>query len=182
MKDAGLPSQLSPHSFRVGTITDLLEQGVPRCRTESGPTDLPEMVEALQEVLSLEDAPSSGKVVTFDLNAVGVDVGSFPIDELLDFRRENLKAHRKYVTAARRFAVELARMLVEEQELAFQARQSELDEIAASLRRVSRKAWKKPASFVLTLSGSVWTLVGERSLGCCARARSSSSWCWFRDA
>ncbi len=29
MKDAGLPSQLSPHSFRVTTITDLLTQGVP---------------------------------------------------------------------------------------------------------------------------------------------------------
>lgn len=29
MRDAGLPSRLSPHSFRVTTITDLLEQGVP---------------------------------------------------------------------------------------------------------------------------------------------------------
>lgn len=29
MKEAGLPSRLSPHSFRVTTITDLLEQGVP---------------------------------------------------------------------------------------------------------------------------------------------------------
>ena len=29
LKDAGLPSRLSPHSFRVMTITDLLEQGVP---------------------------------------------------------------------------------------------------------------------------------------------------------
>ena len=29
MKDAGLPSRLSPHSFRVTTITDLLDQGVP---------------------------------------------------------------------------------------------------------------------------------------------------------
>lgn len=28
-KDAGLPTRLSPHSFRVATITDLLEQGVP---------------------------------------------------------------------------------------------------------------------------------------------------------
>lgn len=28
-KDAGLPARLSPHSFRVTTITDLLEQGVP---------------------------------------------------------------------------------------------------------------------------------------------------------
>ena len=29
LRDAGLPSHLSPHSFRVTTITDLLEQGVP---------------------------------------------------------------------------------------------------------------------------------------------------------
>jgi integrase/recombinase XerD len=29
LKDAGLPTRLSPHSFRVTTITDLLEQGVP---------------------------------------------------------------------------------------------------------------------------------------------------------
>jgi integrase/recombinase XerD len=29
MKNAGLPGQLSPHSFRVTTITDLLAQGVP---------------------------------------------------------------------------------------------------------------------------------------------------------
>jgi len=29
LKSAGLPSHLSPHSFRVSTITDLLTQGVP---------------------------------------------------------------------------------------------------------------------------------------------------------
>lgn len=29
MRDAGLPACLSPHSFRVATITDLLTQGVP---------------------------------------------------------------------------------------------------------------------------------------------------------
>lgn len=29
LKDAGLPERLSPHSFRVATITDLLTQGVP---------------------------------------------------------------------------------------------------------------------------------------------------------
>ncbi len=30
MKDAALPGHLSPHSFRVATLTDLLEQGVPQ--------------------------------------------------------------------------------------------------------------------------------------------------------
>ncbi len=29
LKDAGLPANLSPHSFRVATLTDLLQQGVP---------------------------------------------------------------------------------------------------------------------------------------------------------
>ena len=29
LADAGLPSRLSPHSFRVAAITDLLTQGVP---------------------------------------------------------------------------------------------------------------------------------------------------------
>ena len=29
MRDSGLPGRLSPHSFRITTITDLLEQGVP---------------------------------------------------------------------------------------------------------------------------------------------------------
>lgn len=29
LKDAGLPLRLSPHSFRVATLTDLLDQGVP---------------------------------------------------------------------------------------------------------------------------------------------------------
>ncbi len=29
LADAGLPSRLSPHSFRVSAITDLLTQGVP---------------------------------------------------------------------------------------------------------------------------------------------------------
>jgi integrase/recombinase XerD len=29
LRDAGLPLRLSPHSFRVTTITDLLEQGIP---------------------------------------------------------------------------------------------------------------------------------------------------------
>ncbi len=28
LRDAGLPERLSPHSFRVTTITDLLSQGV----------------------------------------------------------------------------------------------------------------------------------------------------------
>jgi hypothetical protein len=47
-------------------------------------TDQPKLVEALVELLSLPDRVSAGHVVAFDMNTVGVYVGTVPIDELLD--------------------------------------------------------------------------------------------------
>jgi hypothetical protein len=47
-------------------------------------TDQPKLVEALVELLSLPDRPPAGHVVAFDMNTVGVYVGTVPIDELLD--------------------------------------------------------------------------------------------------
>jgi hypothetical protein len=41
LRDAGLPVRLSPHPFRVTTITDLLEQGVPLEDGQSGRTPAP---------------------------------------------------------------------------------------------------------------------------------------------
>jgi hypothetical protein len=46
-------------------------------------------VGALIELLSVPQAPSSGSVVASDLETVGVDRGSVPIDEVLAFRREH---------------------------------------------------------------------------------------------
>ena len=41
-----------------------------------------------------------------------------------------------------------------ERSTAFNLRQSELDDIASDLRKKARQAWKKPASFGLTLAGA----------------------------
>ena len=117
-------------------------------------TDQGVLVSALSEFLSLETSPSVGKVVEFDLNTVTVDVAAVPFDEVLDFRRQNLSAHKRYMLHARKFAFELSRMPKEEQEVNFAIRQTELNDLASELRNRGRKAWKRPASFALTLAGA----------------------------
>ena len=128
-------------------------------------TDHPNLVDALCEILSIPSQPSAGHVVTFDLNTVGVDLGRVPIDEILDFRHEHFDAHRAYARSVRLFSHELSSMPAAEQQIAFEQRQAELDELAADLRRTSRKAWKKPASFALTFAGATWTYTTGDPLG-----------------
>lgn len=117
-------------------------------------TDLGQMVNALSEFLSKGIDPSCGSVVEFDLNAVTVDLASVPIDEVLDFRRQNLKAHKRYMLSIRQFAMALSHMPEKERQVNFEVRQSELDELASDLRNRARKAWKKPAAFALSLIGN----------------------------
>jgi hypothetical protein len=38
--------------------------------------------------------PSAAHVISLDMQAVGVDLGSVPIDEILSFRTENREAYR----------------------------------------------------------------------------------------
>ncbi len=117
-------------------------------------TDVPAIVGSLNELLSLNRIATPGSVVEFDLNTVSVDLGAFPIDEVLDFRRQYYTEHRAYCLAARSFANALSRMNPDEREHEFAERQATLEEIAAQLRDHARKAWRKPASFALTLLGA----------------------------
>ncbi len=122
-------------------------------------TDMTRMVHALSEFMAVDITPSAGRVIEFDLNAVSVDLGPFPIDEVLDFRKQNLESHRRYSLSVRKFAMELSRMSDDEQKEAFDLRQAELDDLANDLRKRARKAWKKPASFALTLAGAALSLI-----------------------
>ena len=118
-------------------------------------TDLNSMVKALTELLSLKTGPTKGSVVEFDLNVVSVDLGAVPIDEVLDFREQNLEAHKRYMLSVRKFALELSRMSEEEREITYKIRQDELNDLANDLRKRARKSWRRPASFALSLAGSV---------------------------
>jgi hypothetical protein len=121
-------------------------------------TDRPRLVKALSEVLSLPTSPTYGSDVSIDMNTVGFDLGSVPIDEVLGFREENMEDYRKDSRSVRRFAFEISQLPAQEQRIAFEERQAELESIARDLRRRSRDAGRKPVSFALSLAGAAWTL------------------------
>jgi hypothetical protein len=161
-----IPLHPMVRSLVLVLLAQILRPYGKKLRVELSPaTDTPHLVDALQELLSLKSIPSTAHVIAFDLNTVGVDLGPVPFDEVLDFRKQNLSAYRRYCVAIRRFAHELSRITPEERDVAFQQRQAELDEMAQDLRRRARKAWKRPAAFALTLTGAAWTFKTGDPLG-----------------
>ena len=138
----------------------LRSKGADMGLTLSPATDQERLVEALKELVSNPDSstPSVGDIVSFDMDMVGVDLASVPMDEVLDFRKQNYPQHRAYRLSVRRFARELSLMPAEERAAAFEQRQEELKDAAHAIESASVNAWKKPISFGLKLAGAAWTL------------------------
>ena len=140
-------------------ILTLLSQTIRAGATRKGydlspATDRGEMVSALNNVLAEARTPSAADIVAFDLETVGVDLSGVPIDEVLDFRSKNLVLHRKYARSMRTFLHEIQGIPPAERERAFRDRQAEIRDLAAELKELSRKAWKRPAAFGLTFAGT----------------------------
>ncbi len=154
-----IPMHPLVRSLILTLLSQILRSHGEKMHAELNPvTDRPRFVESLIEMLNLPSAPSKGKVVAFDLATVGVDVAAVPIDEILSFRNDNKDSYQRYRRSVRSFAYDLSQMPKEERKKRFEDRQSELDQLAAELRSAARKAWKKPASFALTLVGAAWTI------------------------
>ena len=135
--------------------------------TLSPVTDQRTLVDVLNEIFLNPDAscPSIGDIVAFDMAMVGVDLGSVPIEEILDFRQQNYSQHRDYSLLVRKFARELSLMPPEERQAVFEQRQEELDDAAGALRKLNRIAWKKPISFGISLAGAAWTYHSGNPIG-----------------
>jgi hypothetical protein len=121
-------------------------------------TDVPQLVGALSELLAKPRMPSAEHVISLDIQAVGVDVSSIPIDEILSFRQENKEAYGHYARSLRLCIHDLGLMPPEDQQAMLDERQEEIASLASDLRKTSKKAWKKPATFVLSAAGAVWRL------------------------
>jgi hypothetical protein len=128
-------------------------------------TDRPELVQALSELLDAPALPSAGHVVTSDLLTVGVDLSLVPLDEVLDYRQQNREIYRQYARNVRAFVRDLAGVSAPDRTSALADRQEELAELSNDLRRASRAAWKRPASFALSGGGAVWTATTGDPLG-----------------
>jgi hypothetical protein len=113
---------------------------------------------SLTEVLGLPATPSAGHVVTMDLQQVGIDLSSIPLDEVVAFRAQHGESYRQYARSLRRFVRDLGKMTPQERSDEIQDRQEEIADSAAALRATARGAWRKPASFLLMIGGAAWNL------------------------
>lgn len=147
-------------------LSQILRQcGQDKRLTLSPATDRPELITNLESLLNLPQVPTVGNVVSFDLKAVGIDLASEPIGEILDFRKEHGAKFRRYAFCIRQFVRELSEMPEGDREDAYAERQCQLDEIAEGLRQHSGKAWKGPVSFLLGLTGAAWAAYSGNVLG-----------------
>jgi len=64
-------------------------------------------IEDLIQVLSLPASHSAGHIVTFDLEAVGVNLATVPLDEILEFRDQHGASYKAYARNVRRLIAEL---------------------------------------------------------------------------
>lgn len=116
---------------------------------------------AFERFLGLAPMPSRGKVVSFDVEAVTIDLDDVPLADVLQYRRENGDAHRRYMQNLRKFALELSMLNEPDRIRALADRHADLQDEARDLRRRALDAWRSPkdvAGFSLGLTGAAWAL------------------------
>jgi hypothetical protein len=128
-------------------------------------TDRSELVRGLIDLLSAPPMPSAGAVVASDLQDVGVNLASVPLDELLDYRMQHLAEHQRYAREVRSFVRVLSALEREDRDAAMRDRSEALREHAASLRAKARAAWGNPSSLALAGMGAIWTAATGDPIG-----------------
>ena len=121
-------------------------------------TDRADLVDSLVELLELPSMASAGRVVTTDLQTVGVDLATVPLDEVLSFRSQYASAYRAYARDVRSFVRDLSVLTPDQAREALVDRQEKLSDLANDLRKLSRASWKKPASWGIGAAGSAWAI------------------------
>ena len=128
-------------------------------------TDRADILGGLTDLLSSPVMPSAGSVVSSDLEVVGVNLASIPLDEILDYREQHLDEHRSYAREVRRFVRELSLLDPDERTVAMDDRLEDLSHRATRLRRRSRQAWASPASLAIAGAGALWTAATSDPIG-----------------
>jgi hypothetical protein len=118
-------------------------------------------VRDLLRVMSLPASQSAAHLVTLDLETVGIDLASVPLDDILDFREHHGKPYRAYARNVRQQVSELGLMEPEEREATLADRREELTDVAEDLRNRARLRWRNPlGTFALGAAGATWLSAG----------------------
>lgn len=116
--------------------------------------------------LGLPGLPSAGHLVTLDMEVVGLDLDSIPLDEVLDFRASHLAAHTAYMRSLRGALEELSAVPETDRAALLMQRQQEIIDAAHDLRRLARRSFgKNLAAWSLGAAGATWGVVGQDPLG-----------------
>jgi hypothetical protein len=120
--------------------------------------------------------PSTGFVVTADIERVGIDLTRVPLDEVLDFRAEHGAEYRSYARELRRFVNDLAIGSPEEQARMMHDRAEALADRAAELRNVSLVAFGRPAlALLMSMAGAGWTITQGDPVGALLAAAAAAT-------
>lgn len=119
-------------------------------------------VDAFGRFLELAPMPSRGHVVGMDLEVVGIDLETIPLDDVLEYRRENADAHRRYMQNLRSFALDLSLMEEEDRRRALADRRADLADEARDLRSRASAAWKSPKDVARLRARPDWRGVVSR--------------------
>jgi hypothetical protein len=128
-------------------------------------TDQPQLHAALNDLLKLPSLPSAGRVVSLDLEAVGVDLSAVPLEEILEFRDEHGIEYRTYARDLRATLHDLSTLPSSEHASLLDDRREAFSDASRALNVRARAWWHKPASLALGLGGAAWTLKTGDPLG-----------------
>ena len=124
-------------------------------------------IQDLLDTLSRERMPSRSRVIALDLEPVGFDLDSVPLDDVLEFRAEHRDAYRAYMRDLRGFMAELADVdIPEEREALLLERRQELADAAHDLQRSTRRALGKSLpSWFVGIAGTAWSAAAGDPIG-----------------
>lgn len=131
--------------------------GIALCPT----TDRPDVLQALSELLNLPALPTSGQVLSSDLQHVGVDLTNVPIDQVLRFRSTHGTELQTYARDVRSFTRMLSQLPAEQRVDAFTDRKADIDAKGEDLARRAASYWKQPAAVYFTVLAATAGIAGN---------------------
>lgn len=108
--------------------------------------------------IPIKSPRSAVQVIESDWHEVGVDLTNVPLDEILDFRAEHREGFSSYTHGLRNLILATGQLNDEQFAAELRVRAEQITEEAASLRKVTRRAFgQTAAATVLALCGATWT-------------------------
>lgn len=158
---ASIPMHSMVRSLYLVLLAQILREAGPSLGLELSPaTDRPKVQKGLVELLKLPTpAVGAGHVVTLDLEVVGPDLSTVPLDEVLDFRAAHGDGYRAYARRLREIVNDLSATPGDEQERILDERREEIREAGEALRRGPLKLFGSVAGIGLGIAGGVATAI-----------------------